>query len=92
MFRALFLSKEEFAAHLASDAKRLQEDPETGSQVFRYIRTGTDHFSLAFTYDCIAWAGEEPGGKCHSMVGYVTAWEVEHADPESAVGIMNMVF
>jgi hypothetical protein len=60
---------EEFASHLASDAKRLQEDPETGSQVFRYIRTGTDHFSLAFTYDCIAWAGETPGGKCHSMIG-----------------------
>jgi len=83
---------EEFASHLASDAKRLQEDPETGSQVFRYIRTGTDHFSLAFTYDCIAWSGENPGGKSYSCVGRLTDWEVEHADPESTVGIMNMVF
>ena len=31
-------------------------DEDTGAQVFKYIRTGTDHFSLAFTYDCIAWS------------------------------------
>jgi len=84
---------EEFASHLSADAKRLEEEPETGSQVYRYVRTGTDHFSLAFTYDCIAWSGEPPGGgKSFSMFGYMTDWEVEHADPESAVGIMNMVF
>ncbi len=45
---------EEFATHLANDAKRLVEDEETGAQSYRYIRTGTDHFSLAFTYDCLA--------------------------------------
>ena len=45
---------EEPAAHVANDAKRLVEDEETGEQSYRYIRTGPDHFSLAFTYDCIA--------------------------------------
>ena len=83
---------EQFASHLASDAKRLQEDPETGSQVFRYVKTGTDHFSLAFTYDCVAWSGEPAGGRAQSMIGIATQWEVEQAHPESTLGIMNMVF
>ena len=42
----------EFARHMASDAKVLDEDEETGAKRYRYIRTGEDHFSLAFTY---AW-------------------------------------
>ena len=46
----------EFAEHLAADVKQLVEDEDTGAQSFRYVRTGTNHFSLAFTYDCIAWA------------------------------------
>jgi hypothetical protein len=84
---------EEFATHLASDAKRLQEDPETGSQVFRYVRTGTDHFSLAFTYDCIAWSGEPPGGGTGlSMIGWVSQWQVEKAPEDSEIGIMNAVY
>jgi hypothetical protein len=84
---------EEFAAHLAADAKRLQEEPETGSQVYRYIRTGVDHFSLAFTYDCIAWSGEPPGGRTSlSMTGWMTERQVEDADEWSAVKIMNMEF
>ena len=45
---------EEFAEHLASDAKKLIEDEETGAKSYRYIRTGTNHYSLAFTYDWIA--------------------------------------
>jgi hypothetical protein len=49
---------EEFAEHLASDAKKLVEDDETGSKSYRYIRTGTNHFSLAFTYDWIACEDE----------------------------------
>ena len=47
---------EEFADHLAADAKRPVEDEQTGARSYRYIRTGVDHFSLAFTYDCIAWS------------------------------------
>jgi hypothetical protein len=42
----------EFAQHMAADAKILEEDPDTGAQKYKYIRTGPDHFSLAFTY---AW-------------------------------------
>ena len=41
---------EEFARHMAADAKILDEDEETGAKKYRYIRTGPDHFSLAFTY------------------------------------------
>ena len=46
---------EEFARHLASDAKQLVEDEKTGVQKYRYVRTGVDHYSLACTYDCLAW-------------------------------------
>src|SRR5262249_34432966 len=45
---------EEFARHMAADAKQLEEDPETGAQRYRYIRTGPDHYSLAFTYALLA--------------------------------------
>jgi hypothetical protein len=45
---------ETFAEHLASDAKKLIEDEETGAKSYKYVRTGTNHFSLAFTYDWIA--------------------------------------
>ncbi len=44
---------DEFARHLAADAKVLDEDEQTGAKKYRYVRTGTDHFSLALTY---AWA------------------------------------
>jgi hypothetical protein len=56
-----------FADHLASDAKKLIEDEETGSKTYRYIRTGTNHYSLAFTYDWIASEEERRhsgGGLC----------------------------
>ncbi|MCH7779465.1 MAG: phage terminase large subunit family protein [Acidobacteria bacterium] len=52
---------QEFAEHMAADVKQLIEDQETGAKSFRYVRTGTDHYSLAFTYDCIAWSGESTG-------------------------------
>lgn len=52
-----------------------------------------DHFSLAFTYDCIIWSGEPPGGReSFTMIGYITNEEAERADPESTIGIMNMLF
>jgi hypothetical protein len=52
---------ETFAKHLAADAKQLEEDPDTGIQKYRYIRTGPDHLSLAFTYDCLASEVERRG-------------------------------
>ncbi len=47
---------EEFARHMAADAKILVEDEETGAKKYRYIRTSADHFSLAFTYAWMAAA------------------------------------
>ena len=43
---------EEFAKHMAADAKILDEDEDTGTKKYRYVRTGENHFSMAFTY---AW-------------------------------------
>ena len=48
---------EEFARHMAADAKQLDEDEETGIKRYRYIKTGENHFSLAFTY---AWMAIYP--------------------------------
>jgi hypothetical protein len=43
-----------FAQNMAANAKVLDENPDTGAQKYRYIRTGPDHYSLAMTY---AWMG-----------------------------------
>jgi hypothetical protein len=51
---------EQFARHMASDAKVLDEDEETGIKKYRYIRTGEDHFSLAFTYAWMAGSRRRP--------------------------------
>jgi len=45
---------ETFARHMTNDAKVLDEDEETGAKCCRYVRTGEDHFSLAFTYTWMA--------------------------------------
>lgn len=55
---------ETFARHMAADAKVLDEDEATGAKKFRYIKTGTNHFSLAFTY---AWLAT-------TDIGGVWAW------------------
>jgi hypothetical protein len=47
---------DEFAKQMTADAKILDEDDETGTQKYRYVRTGTNHFSMAFTYACLAAA------------------------------------
>jgi len=52
---------EEFAHHMAADAKVLEEDEETGIQKYRYIRTGTNHFSMAFTYAWLAGSDRAVG-------------------------------
>jgi hypothetical protein len=50
----------EFARHVACDAKILEEDEETGAKKYKYIRTGANHYSMAFTYACLA-AWRNPG-------------------------------
>jgi hypothetical protein len=66
---------EEFAEHLASDAKKMIEDEETGAKNYRYLRTGTNHYSLAFTYDWIASERERrsSGGFIASVGGETIA-------------------
>ena len=47
--------------------QRLEEDEATGAKSYRYLRTGPDHFSLAFTYESIA-AQEEWQGRVTGVV------------------------
>jgi hypothetical protein len=58
---------DEFAKHMAADAKVLDEDAETGAKRYRYIRTAEDHFSLAFTY---AWMAAQRYGMVRPMVAW----------------------
>ena len=53
---------EEFAAHISADAKVLDEDEETGIKKYRYIKTGVNHYSFAFTYAWMAATGY-PGAR-----------------------------
>jgi hypothetical protein len=47
---------EEFARHMAADAKVLDEDEETGAKTYRYVKAGGEnHYSMAFTYALMAW-------------------------------------
>jgi hypothetical protein len=39
---------------MVSVAKILDEDEETEIKEYRHIRTGTNHFSMAFTYAWLA--------------------------------------
>ena len=45
---------------MAAIAKKLEEDEDTGKQRFNYIRSGPDHFSMAFTYCVLAWERDDP--------------------------------
>ena len=44
----------EFANHLHNVAKKLEEDEETGSKRYVYVKLGTDHFRHAFNYEVMA--------------------------------------
>lgn len=43
-----------FAGHLHNVAKRLEEDEETGSKRYVYVKLGPDHFRHAFNYEAMA--------------------------------------
>jgi hypothetical protein len=45
---------EDFARHLHNVAKKLEEDSQSGSKRYVYIRLGEDHFRHAFNYCAIA--------------------------------------
>jgi hypothetical protein len=44
----------EFAKHLHNVAKKLEEDEETGSKRYVYVKLGPDHFRHAFNYESMA--------------------------------------
>jgi hypothetical protein len=44
----------DFALQLHNVAKRLEEDEETGSKRYVYVKLGIDHFRHAFNYECMA--------------------------------------
>jgi hypothetical protein len=45
---------QEFADHLANVAKKLEEDEETGSKRYVYVKLGVDHYRHSFSYECMA--------------------------------------
>jgi hypothetical protein len=45
---------EEFARHMHNVAKKLEEDEETGSKRYVYVKLGPDHFRHAFSYEAMA--------------------------------------
>lgn len=52
----------EFAKHLANVAKKLEEDEETGSRRYVYIKLGPFHFRHAYNYEAMArQAFPDPG-------------------------------
>ena len=68
-----------FARHMTADAKVLQEDEQTGSRRFRYVRTGENHFSMALTYALLGVTGQ-PGR------GFLAALRAEVLKAEAARG------
>jgi len=59
MDRQIILPKEceatrGFALHLHNVAKKLDEDEETGTKRYVYVKLGPDHFRHAFNYECMA--------------------------------------
>jgi hypothetical protein len=59
MNKSLILPKacevtQEFARHLHNVAKKLEENEETGSKRYVYVKLGSDHFRHAFNYEAMA--------------------------------------
>ena len=52
---------EEFAEHCSNVAKKLDEDEETGSKRYIWVKLGEDHFRHADNYACIAAAAFSDG-------------------------------
>ena len=50
-----------FAEQLHNVAKKLQEDEETGSKRYVYVKLGPDHFRHAFNYEAMAFQAQALG-------------------------------
>jgi hypothetical protein len=57
-----------FAEHLSADAKQLVEDEETGAKQYRYLKTGPNHFGMAFTYAWLAYERLRPSRSALRLV------------------------
>jgi hypothetical protein len=68
---------EEFAQHMTCDAKVLDENEETGIKKYRYIRTGTNHYSMAFTY---SWLATHANTSWREWMGYMR-WMEKNRGP-----------
>jgi hypothetical protein len=44
----------EFAKHLHNTAKKIEENKDTGSKRYIYVKLGADHFRHAFNYEAMA--------------------------------------
>jgi hypothetical protein len=44
----------EFAEHMTNVAKKIEEDEESGSKRYVYVKLGPDHFRHAFNYEAMA--------------------------------------
>lgn len=58
---------EEFAKHMHNVAKKLEEDEETGSKRYVYLKLGPDHFRHAFNYEAMArqFGSKSPFDDCY---------------------------
>lgn len=70
LFRKLYLPRQSdlvelFAKHLNNVAKKLEEDEESGSKRYVYVKLGPDHFRHAFNYEVMAreFIGEPDDGE-----------------------------
>jgi len=43
-----------FANHLHNVGKKLEEEEETGSKRYIYVKLGDDHYRHAYNYECMA--------------------------------------
>ena len=51
----------EFAKHLHNVAKKLEEDEDTGSKRYIYVKLGPDHFRHAYNYEAMARQSVDSG-------------------------------
>jgi len=59
-----------FARHMTADAKKLEEDEETGARKYRYFKNGENHYGFAFTYAWMA-AVSCPSGR------WLVSWNLD---------------
>jgi hypothetical protein len=72
----------EFATHLHNVAKKLQENEETGSKRYVYVKLGPDHFRHSFNYMSMAHKkiGFDPNFKFYTTRSKAVDWGHQFGD------------